>query len=173
MQELKMFVSAENTLGVVRDHVNAKNQPAPVMVRGCETVLKIRLFANSYDTTPYPVSLLSGIYDWKFVMDADYAENTDYILVADHANITVAEATDTDPNGNEVTYTEVSVPIPNTNTTELAAWLGTKSGVTGLHSELIGYDESGEQVFVLQIENFTVRNRIYRLAEPTPSGGTE
>ncbi len=166
MQEIKMYVSAANALGVVRDFVNAKNATPPTLVRGCRTCLKIRLFANSYDATPYPVEQLNGITVWEWLMDDDFTEDTACKITADNAAITVEKVFDTDGEFTQE-YTEVTVPIPDMNTEELATWLGNAKSKSGLNAELVGYNGDGEQVFVLQIENFTVRNRIASLGDPT------
>lgn len=163
MQEVKIYVSAAEAVGAVRDYANAKNVSAPNLVRGIETMLKLRLFGSANDLTPYPIEQLSGISAWKFVMDADYDPASNYKIQADNANITVASVTD-----NEMTYTEVSVPLIETNTEELASWLGTTKSKSGLTAELVGFDGNGDAVFVLQIENFTVRNRLLSIGDPTP-----
>ena len=163
MQEVKIYVSAAEAVGAVRDYANAKNASAPSLVRGIETMLKLRLFGSANDLTPYPIEQFSGITAWKFVMDADYLENTNYKLQADNGNITVASVEE-----NETTYTEVSIPLIETNTEELAAWLGNTKSKSGLTAELVGFNGNGDAVFVLQIENFTVRNRLLAVGDPTP-----
>ena len=54
MQEVKIYVSAAEAVGAVRDYANAKNASAPSLVRGIETMLKLRLFGSANDLTPYP-----------------------------------------------------------------------------------------------------------------------
>lgn len=163
MQEVKIYVSAAEAVGAVRDYANAKNASAPSLVRGIETMLKLRLFGSANDLTPYPIEQFSGITAWKFVMDADYLESTNYKLQADNAHITVASVTE-----NEQNYTEVSIPLIETNTEELVEWLGNTKSKSGLTAELVGYNGNGDAVFVLQIENFTVRNRLISAGDPTP-----
>ena len=99
-------------------------------------------------------------------MDKDYNDQTASVLKADNASITVQSVTDTILDS-EYTYTEVSIPLPNTNTEELNEWLGTAQSKSGLSAELVGYDSEGKAVFVLQLENFTVRNRLTSAGEPT------
>lgn len=99
-------------------------------------------------------------------MDNDFNEATSYKLVGDNAKITVSEITET-VDEEEITYTEVMIPITNMNTTELANWLGTEKSKTGLHGELVGLDADGKEVFIVQVENFTIRNRISSLGVPT------
>lgn len=167
MQNVKFYVAAPETLGSVRDFANAKNATAPTLVRGCEVCLKMRLFANSDGDAAYPITAFSNIVSWQWAMDNDFNESTSYKLIADNSNITVATVTDT-VDGTDIDYTEISIPIPNMNTEELATWLGTNKSKNGLAGELIGFDAASTQVFVLQVENFTVRNRITSLGTPTP-----
>lgn len=167
MQNVKFYAAAPETLGTVRDFANAKNATAPTLVRGCEVCLKMRLFANSDGDAAYPITAFSNIVSWQWAMDKDFNEATNYILEADNANITVSTVTDT-VDGTDIDYTEISIPIPNMNTEELATWLGTDKSKNGLAGELVGFDAESKQVFVLQVENFTVRNRITSLGTPTP-----
>ena len=167
MQNVKFYVAAPQTLGTVRDYANAKNESAPTLVRGCEVELKMRLFANSEGTAPYPMEQLDGIVSWQWAMDRDFNEATGYILEADHAHISASSVRD-EVDGTEIEYTEISIPISNMNTEELVAWLETSASRNQLHGELIGFDAQGRQVFVLQVENFTIRNRITSLGTPTP-----
>ena len=167
MQNVKFYVAAPQTLGTVRDYANAKNATAPTLVRGCAVCLKMRLFANADGDASYPLEQLANIVSWQWAMDKDFSEATNYILEADNADIAVAAVMDT-VDGTEIEYTEISIPISDMNTEELAAWLGTAKSQTGLAGELVGFDADSIQVFVLQVENFTVRNRITSLGSPTP-----
>ena len=100
-------------------------------------------------------------------MDSDFDESTNYKLVADNANITVGSVTETDPEGAEHTYTEVSIPIPATNTEELKEWLGTSESQSTMNGELAGYDATGKLTYILQLKGFTIRNRIISAGDPT------
>lgn len=166
MQNIIFYVSAAETLGVIRDYANAKNLAAPVLVRGVETCLKMRVFANHDGLDPYPVSAFSRVVSWEFVMDKDFDSQTDYILVADEPNIAFATVEDT-INEETITYTEFTIPIPNMNTQALVDWLKSDEARAGLNGELIGFDAAGDQVFVLQLKNFTVRGRVANLDGPT------
>lgn len=99
-------------------------------------------------------------------MDNDFNESTTYKLVGDNAKITISQITETIEE-EEITYTEIKIPITNMNTEELSAWLGTEKSKTGLNGELVGIDADGKEVFILQIENFVIRNRISSLGNPT------
>ena len=167
MQDAIFYVAAGETLGVVRDYANAKNVSVPTLVRGVSARLRMRIFARKEGPEPYPMDALADIVRWQWAMDSDFNEATSYKLQADNANITLSEVQD-DIDGDEFTYTEVSTPIPDTNSEELAAWIGTDKSKGGLHGELVGYDANGAEIFVLQVENFTLRNRITSLGAPTP-----
>ena len=166
MQNTIFYVAAYETLGVVRDYANAKNATAPTLVRGVEACLKMRLFADRDGWEPYPISALSNIVAWSWAMDNDFNEATTYKLVGDNGKITVSEVTEI-VDEEEITYTEVMIPIPNMNTEDLSTWLGTEKSKTGLHGELVGLDADGKEVFIVQVENFTIRNRISSLGIPT------
>ena len=167
MQETIFYVAAGETLGVVRDYANAKTMAAPTLVRGVSALLRMRLFAHREGLEPYPIDALDGIVRWQWAMDTDFNEATAYKLQADNAAIEISEVAD-EIDGDEYSYTEVSIPMPEMNTVELAEWIGTDRSKNGLHGELVGYDSSGSEVFILQVENFTLRNRITSIGEPTP-----
>lgn len=166
MQDIILYATANEVLARVRDRVNAKAALAPTLARGCGFRLRIRLFANSYDDTPYPASRLDNITSWAFVMDSDWDSGTPFKLVADAGKITVGEVQEA-YDGEMLRYTEAVVPVSHTNTEELTTWLGTSEGKDGLNAELIGYDKTGEESFVLQIKGFSVRNRLGSVGEPT------
>lgn len=67
-------------------------------------------------------------------MDTDFNEATAYMPQADTAYIGLAEVTD-EIDGDEYTYTEVSNPMPQMNTVELAGLKGTDRSRNGLHGE--------------------------------------
>ena len=166
MQNITFYVAANETLGQVRDYANAKSASPPTLVRGVEACLKMRLFARKDGREPYPLEILSGIVTWQWAMDNDFNESTTYKLVGDNANITVSQVTES-IDGEEFSHTEISIPMPGMNTVELATWLGIEKSKSGLHGELLGMDVYGRQVFILQVENFTVRNRIISAGNPT------
>lgn len=137
MQETIFYVAAGETLGAVRDFANAKSAAPPTLVRGVSALLRMRLFAHRDGLEPYPLSALGGIVRWQWAMDTDFNEATAYKLQADNANIELAEVTD-EIDGDEYTYTELSIPMPQMNTMELAEWLGTDRSRNGLHGEPVG-----------------------------------
>lgn len=168
MQDIVFYAAVSETLGIVRDYANVRNLSAPTLVLGVSARLRMRLFADSESAAPYPVSSFSGIATWKWRMDADFERDSPSKLVADTGEISVQTVTDT-VNGESATFTEFTIPISEMNTVELTEWLGTQKKRSGLTGELVGYDSSGNAVFVLQIDDFTVRNRVAGLTEPTPN----
>ncbi len=167
MQNTIFYVAANETLGVVKDYANAKTVAPPTLVRGVAACLRMRLFASRDGTGAYPMSAFANIVSWQWAMDSDFNESTAYKLVGDNGDITVSAVTEA-TDGEEVAYTEISIPISGMNTEELAAWLGTEKSKSGLAGELVGFDAGGSQMFILQIENFTVRNRITSIGNPMP-----
>ncbi len=166
MQDIVFYAAANETLGMIRDYANERNSSAPVLTLGVSVCLRMRLFASTEGAAPYPISALNGISDWKWSMDSDFDRSTACKLVADANSISVHSVTDT-VNGETMNFTEFVIPISNMNTEELAAWLGNEKMKSGLTGELVGYVSSGNAAFVLQIENFSVRNRVAGLGDPT------
>ena len=172
MQEIIFYATANETLATVRDYANAKTVAAPTLTRSVAVRLLLRLFAESNDLTPLPISSFSNIRSWAFAMDDDFDDTTDLKIVADGASITVTEETEssTDPDTGETitrNYTQFSIPIPDMNSAALVAWLGTAESKGNLIGELTGYDGDAASVFVLQVKGFTIRNRLYGGGEPS------
>ncbi len=176
MQNLEIFATANSTVATVRDSANAKTVAAPMFVIGISATLTLTLFNSPDDLLPLPPSALAGITAWSFVFDDDFNSETDYKIVADNANITwTGGLTDgaVDEDGNYVP-TVFTIPLPNMNSVALNQWLGTAASKSGLIGELVGYDATGAYVFVLQIQGFTVRNRVTASGEPEqPEEATE
>jgi hypothetical protein len=166
MQDIVFYAAANETLGVVRDYANSRKVQAPVLTIGVSVCLRMRLFADLNTSKPYPVSAFAGISDWQWRMDGDFDQATTCKLVADTNDISVQSVSDT-INGETISFTEFMIPISDMNTQELQAWLGNEKKRSGLTGELIGYDSAEKAAFVLQIENFTVRNRVAGLGNPT------
>ena len=166
MQDIVFYTVANETLGMVRDYANARKMPAPVLTLGVSVCLRMRLFSSLDTATPYPLAAFGGISDWQWRMDGDFDQATTCKLIADTNGISVHSVTDT-VNGETTTFTEFVIPISNMNTQELCVWLGNEKKRSGLTGELVGYDSEEKAAFVLQIENFTVRNRVAGLGTPT------
>lgn len=101
---------------------------------GVSALLRMRLFARRDGLEPYPLEVLEGIVRWQWAMDTDFNEATAYMLQADNAYIEAPEVTD-DIDVDEYTSTELSIPMPQMNTAELAEWIGTDRSRNGLHGE--------------------------------------
>jgi len=104
MQTISFYVNAESTLGEVRDYANAQGAAAPTLTRGVSACLKMRLFASKESNDPYPLTDLAAIPAWQWVMDDDFDSTSNYILVADHDEISVSRVEET-INGTKFTYT--------------------------------------------------------------------
>lgn len=166
MQTITLYVNAESTLGTVRDYANARNASAPTLTRGVSACLKMRIFASGENADPYPLSELVNIPSWQWVMDDDFDSASNYILVGDHSGISVQSVTEI-INEVEYVFTEFTIPISAMNTDELNTLLGKQESIATLNGELVGLNESGSEVFVLQVKGFTVRNRISSTGNPT------
>lgn len=166
MQNIIFYVSAAETLGIVRDSANAKNMPAPTLVLGAPVCLKMRVFSTVENPQQYPIAELQKIANWKFVMDSDFDKNTNYKLIQDAGSITVSEVTE-EINEIEQTFTEISIPISQMDTVEIEEFLGTSESKNTLSAELCGYDAAGDLAFILQIKNFTIRNRLTSVSGPS------
>ena len=165
MQEHIIYLDAHESVAVVRDEKNMRSLPPPTLVRGTACVLKLRLFAERIGTTPYPIANLYDVVAWQWAMDSDFCDRSPHKLVADSANIelnSVQEFRD----GIGRAYTQVTIPMPSMETGELARWLGSEPVRAGLSGELTGFDATGSQIYILQIEGFKIRNRIVASAAP-------
>ena len=166
MQNIVFYVDASKTLGTVTNVTNNRNEFAPTLVLGVSACLKMRVFATSETTDAYPISSFSDVTHWTWRMDSDFDRETPYKVNADNDEISVQTVTET-VNGKSMSFTEFAIPISDMNTVELATWLGTDKEQASLTGELVGYDSSGNAIFVLQVDGFTVRNRLAGLNEPT------
>lgn len=164
MQNIKAYLSVKGVLGESKDSYNAKKITPPQLVKGCSTMLSLRLFTGDDSNIAYPIESLAGVVSWSFVLDSDYNKSTTPKIVADNANIRVVTGSDGDDN---TPYTEIVIPILNMNTVELNELLKDSAVSKSLIGELVGYDSTGENIFVLQVEGFTIRNRVNYDNEPT------
>lgn len=156
MQEIHIYLNAENTAAVVRDSYNAKNVAAPTLTRGVTVELHIHLFDGSNTSDPLPIP--DGIESWAWYMDVDFSDATDFKISGDNEHIVTIE-TDTD--------TEVIVPLIEMNSEALVEWIGNDREKGGLIGELTGYGGLGDPIFVLQVDGFRVRNQLTGAGEPS------
>ena len=166
MQELIFYVNAASALGICRDNFDAKTVALPAIIRGGEVLFRMRLFSGNSPREQYPMEALQNIVSWEWNMDADYDEDTPCKLVADNSSITVGEVEE-ERDGTTTVYTEIQIPVSQTNTVELRDWLNSSESKSDLSAELAGYDVDGKLAFILQLKGFTVRNRIVSAGTPT------
>ena len=166
MQELIFYVNAASALGICRDSFDAKTVALPAIIRGGEVLFRMRLFSGSSPREQYPLEALQNVVSWEWNMDADYDEDTPCKLVADNSSITVGEVEE-ERDGTTTVYTEIQIPVSQTNTVELRDWLSSAESKGDLSAELAGYDVDGKLAFILQLKGFTVRNRIVSAGTPT------
>lgn len=159
MQDIIFYVAPCGTRGVVRDSRNVQNAVPPTITRGIPVRLHMRLFSDRYSDAPYPPEAFTDVAAWRWIMDDDWDRGTICKLAGDGASISIRTVANT-VNGAAVEFTEFVIPLYNTDTDLLRAWLGRDPIKAGLQGELIGLDSAGDPVFVLQIENFSVRNRV-------------
>lgn len=167
MQNITFYARAAETLGEFTDYANAKTKPAPILTRGVAVYLRMRLFKEDGSLDPVPIDTFADVKAWQWVMDDDFDSTSNYILVAQHDQITV-EAKTEEIEGESREITEFTIPIPEMNTEELDAVLQKKENVANLNGELVGLNGAGEAVYILQLKGFTVRNRISSAGNPTP-----
>lgn len=158
MQNLICYVAANLPLGSVRNYDNSEACSPPVLVRGAQVQILFRLFATADGFNPIPLADLSNVASWSFVMDSDYNGATACKIVADNESITLSSVTET-ISGQSYTFTQVAVPIFDMSNITLVGAIGTRESIN-LNGELCGYDQNGEIAFIVQIKNFTIRNRI-------------
>lgn len=166
MQELIFYVNAASTLGICRDSFDAKTVALPAIIRGGEVLFRMRLFSGNSPREQYPLEALQNVVSWEWNMDADFDEDTPCKLVADNSAITVGEVEE-ERDGTTTVYTEIQIPVSQTNTVELRDWLSSAESKSDLSAELAGYDVDGKLAFILQLKGFTVRNRIVSAGTPT------
>lgn len=167
MQNITFYARAAETLGEFTDYANAKTKPAPILTRGVAVYLRMRLFKEDGSLDPVPIDTFADVKAWQWVMDDDFDSTSNYILVAQHDQITV-EAKTEEIEGESREITEFTIPIPEMNTEELDTVLQKKENVANLNGELVGLNGAGEAVYILQLKGFTVRNRISSAGNPTP-----
>lgn len=164
MQKIKFCVAAGETVGMCCDLSGIKSAGAPQIVMGAEVELNLLLFAGRENNQAYDFAALSAVKAWRFVMDNDYDATTTPKIAADHGNITLVKGREEYLNG-FIDTTLVKIPIHNTISSELISAIGNKNKIS-LNGELSGYDVSGKLIFVLQILDFCIMNRIAGSSEP-------
>lgn len=139
MQKITMFFRANDTLGTQVDQNNDKISTTPSLTRGMQAELILNLLND--DGTPLE---MENYTSWLFVLASDWDVSTP-------PQVMVNEGITSDGN-------QVRIPLLNTNTQELATYLGTSETKT-IGAELVGFQRGEEKPnFVLQF-NLNIRNR--------------
>lgn len=168
MQDIIAYVCAAETLGSFRDVYGVKEVAAPTLIRGGEYCLRLRLFAESGRNDPVPLSQFDSVESFVFAMDSDWDDSTTCKIIADNENISVSSVTVPATDDREqLICTEIAIPLPATNTQEVIDFIGNRESGTGLTAELAGYSTDGKLSYLLQLKNFTIRNRLTSAGEPT------
>jgi hypothetical protein len=158
LQKIIIYINADSTVGVIVDQYGQATSSVPVVIRSGEALLCLRLLQ---DTEPYPAEKLTALNSFDCIFDNDWNTATIPKLRADNGNIAIASTTE---------YTEVQIPLLDTNTEELAAIIENQQSVT-LGMEFCGFVEGKlAPVFVLQVEGVKIQNRRGNtgMAYPTP-----
>lgn len=158
MQDIVIYLRADDVAAVVVDRYNQKLSTNPAITRGLKPRLCLRLIHA--DGTPFAAADLDYAA-WDFVLANDWDTATDpQIRVQD--GITVAEV---DVDG--VTYSEIRIPLTETNTAELITALGSSSDKT-LGAELAGIPAGESDPGAIWQFNMSVRNRRGTAGTGTP-----
>lgn len=158
LQKIIIYINADSTVGVIVDQYGQSTSSVPVVIRSGEVLLCLRLIQ---DGNPYPTDKLNALNSFDCIFDNDWNTATAPKLRADNDNITIVSAD---------TYTEVQIPLLDTNTMELAEIIENQQSVI-LGMELCGFVEGKTApVFVLQVEGVKIQNRRGNtgMAAPTP-----
>ena len=156
MQDIIFYVAAGDTLGVCKDRFGNQTVALPSLIRGGEARFRMRLLLGDGTDTPLPIEPLRQCVSWEFVMDSDFNDETRLKIVADHANITVASVPENAEEEGGHTFTEVSIPIPETDTEEVREYLNT-SETASLNGELAGYDADGKVMLIDEVASGNMR----------------
>ena len=158
LQKIIIYINADSTVGEIVDQYGQATSSVPVVIRSGEALLCLRLLQ---DTEPYPAEKLTVLNSFDCIFDNDWNTATVPKLRADNSNIAIVSTAE---------YTEIQIPLLDTNTEELAAIIESQQSVT-LGMELCGFvDGKLSPVFVLQVEGVKIQNRRGNtgMAYPTP-----
>ena len=158
MQDIIIYLRAGDVLATLVDIYNQKIKTTPSITRGSQANLCLRIL-NS-DATPWAAADLD-FASWDFVMASDWLSTTDPQIRV-QSGITVAEVI-----VNEITYSEICIPLTETNTAELITALGNNEKIT-LGAELAGFAVGESEPALLIQFNINVRNRRGTAGTGTP-----
>ncbi len=149
MQEIIINLKVGSVLAELVDEYNQSISTLPSITRGMRALLRLRLF--DAQGNPLPVAGLAFV-SWDFVLANDWnTETAPQIRV--QTGISVVVVSD-----GGVNYTEIHIPLTETNTEELISALGSNPSVN-LGAELAGFEEEETVPGFLMQFDMTVRNR--------------
>jgi len=149
MQEIVIYLRAGDVVATLVDEFNQSGKAVPAITRGMRANLCLRLLDN--EGKPIPVEDLDYM-GWDFVLAHDWSSATP-VQIREQAGISVTSVTI-----EEKVFSQINIPLTETNTEELIAALSNSPSIK-LGGELAGF-ESGEvdPGFLIQFD-MTVRNR--------------
>ena len=151
MQEITYYVTMDHIpRGKLMDHFNDYPDDDPIgLVVGIPIQINLMLFkSRNTGTRPYPVP--DDIVSWKFFADNDFNRSTEPLITVDSGIYTVETTS----------QTKLVIPISDMSGERLVELLGTRGVLEDITGEVIGYDELDNAVFVMQLDNIVIRNRI-------------
>lgn len=151
MQEITFYVTMDHIpRGKLMDHFNDYPDDDPIgLVVGIPIQINLMLFkSRNTGTRPYPVP--DDIVSWKFFADNDFNRSTEPLITVDSGIYTVETTS----------QTKLVIPISDMSGERLVELLGTRGVLEDITGEVIGYDELDNAVFVMQLDNIVIRNRI-------------
>jgi len=154
MQDIIVYLRADGVKATVVDNYGTAT-PNPYVARGTQCNLCLRFIYKA--DTPYVLSELSPYVSWKFVMDKDWLTATTVLVLVD-SGITVSEVTENAGEDDEITYSQIKIPLTELNTAELIAALENSESLS-LGAELAGYEAGITKPGFLKQFNVTVLNR--------------
>ena len=158
MQEILINLKVGSVLAELVDEYNQSISTLPSITRGMRALLRLRLF----DAQGNPLSIASlAFVSWDFVLANDWnTETAPQIRVQTGISVVVVSE-------GGVNYTEIHIPLTETNTEELVSALGNSSSIT-LGAELAGFEEEETVPGFLMQFDMTVRNRRGTAGAGTP-----
>jgi hypothetical protein len=148
MQDIVFYLRADDVAAIVVDRYNQKAS-APTITRGLKPRLCLRLIHT--DGTPFAASDLDYAA-WDFVLATDWNTTTPPQIRV-QTGITVAEV-----EVGAVTYSEIRIPLTETNTSELVTALSTNPSAS-IGAELAGIPAGESDPGAVWQFDMTVRNR--------------
>ena len=149
MQDIIVYLRAGDVVATVVDEYNQAAKEFPTITRGVRAQLCLRIL--SADGTPFPMETLD--YDsWDFVLAHDWLSSTP-VQIRMQTDISVVSVV-----VGEKTYSQINIPLVETNTVELVAVLASSPSIK-LGAELAGFETGHiDPGFLIQFD-MNIRNR--------------